>query len=668
MSEISEKLEIIAEAKEEMKTAIEEKGVEVGDASITEYASKISEIKNDGRSSTNGWEGKVVSILGDSISTFEGYVPVADGHNLTHRIRYNETNAPWFFEEGGTVDDTYWMKLINSLGAKLGINDSWAGSRVSNSKTSNSGDKGPDACMAGITRITNLGANGTPDLILYFGGTNDAGAKVDVGSFDSTITYTTDLTTKTWTDFATAFKDSIMRLQHYYPFAKIVVLLPMYCATYYEMGNLDKYNEQIKAVCDYFGVEYIDFRRCGINFQNLDTMLGDGIHPTVKGFNEMYNYLRNQLLSMYSSDGVENVVYTVTNDLIDCTNKDRYIKGVSHGGSYSATITGGDLSLIKVFMGEANITSTAFDRSTGVVSISDVTDNIVIEETELMTYPITTNVTGGVSSGSTVVTEGSNSIVYILPNGDYTFPATVTVTGASYTYNSETGEVVIFDPTGSVTITAVCEEVPRYTDLQYITASGTTSATFTYAITDPVVAAQDGDVWELDAQSTNSSSSKIGVLLDKDNRGGTWIGQNGGKWAVGGSGFQSTIAATTRANITLTVNDTGVVAIINDGTKSETISREASGDPEQATGYYAIGAMVTNKVRNYGWNGHIFSAKCTRKNGELVANFKPVKRENDSKVGFLETISNTFFPSVQNEFTAGPEDLDGSTDDGGLDW
>ena len=63
------------------------------------------------------------------------------------------------------------------------------------------------------------------------------------------------------------------------------------------------------------------------------------------------------------------------------------------------------------------------------------------------------------------------------------------------------------------------------------------------------------------------------------------------------------------------------------------------------------------------------SRKIASKNLKLIRDsFDLTTKEFASKVGFLETISNTFFPSVQNEFTAGPEDLDGSTDDGGLDW
>lgn len=52
--------------------------------------------------------------------------------------------------------------------------------------------------MASITRISNLGSNGTPDIILFYGGTNDAGAGITIGTFDSTDNHTAvDLTATT---------------------------------------------------------------------------------------------------------------------------------------------------------------------------------------------------------------------------------------------------------------------------------------------------------------------------------------------------------------------------------------------------------------------------------------------------------------------------------------
>ncbi len=348
----------------------------------------IEAIKNLNVASGNiekSFEGKVISILGDSISTFEGWIPVADGHNLAHRKRYPQANLLT------DVKLTWWHKLITNLGAKLGINDSWAGSRVHNSASSNSGDQGPDACMASITRITNLGANGTPDIILFYGGTNDAGGGITIGTFDSTANHNTvDLTSKTWSSFADAYKTAIMRLQYYYPDAKIISLLPMWTTSYYTIAKMDAYGEMVKTICDYFGVPVIDLRACGINWQNKGYTLGDGIHPTAKGMDLMEKYIRRQLFSFYEGDYTEHIVYSVTNNLTNFVNDDRYIKGVSAGKSYTAQLSG-TVNNLSVKMGGVDITADVYNISTQIITIPSVTGDIVIDESGASTtyYTIT---------------------------------------------------------------------------------------------------------------------------------------------------------------------------------------------------------------------------------------------------------------------------------------
>lgn len=116
-------------------------------------------IQGHNRVDNADYQGKIISILGDSISTYAGYIPGDDGINLEHRAKYPHRNLV------KNVNKTWWMQLINQLDAKLGVNDSWAGSTVSNTMLGNDGDWGEDAAMASLTRIQNLGSNGTPDGI-----------------------------------------------------------------------------------------------------------------------------------------------------------------------------------------------------------------------------------------------------------------------------------------------------------------------------------------------------------------------------------------------------------------------------------------------------------------------------------------------------------------------
>ena len=322
--------------------------------------------------SSQSFRGAVISILGDSISTFAEWLPVEDGHNLNHSRYYPKDYM-------GEVQQTWWHKLINNLGAKLGVNDSWSGSRVHNDLDANEGNLGPDACMASITRITNLGANGTPDLIFFYGGTNDAGKGVEIGTFNAGKTHKVDLTATKWDTFADAYAAAIMRLQYYYPEAKIIAMTPMWVKSYYSVPRMNQFAEVIQQICDYFGVAVIDLRKCGINANNIGLYLGDGLHPNVKGMEMMEKYIRRQLFAFYEGDYTENIVYKVTNNLNDAVNTDRYITGVSSGKSYTAQLTG-NLSKICVKMGGTDITPSALDAESGVIFIPEVRGDILIDE------------------------------------------------------------------------------------------------------------------------------------------------------------------------------------------------------------------------------------------------------------------------------------------------
>ncbi len=109
-----------------------------------------------------------VAVLGDSYSTYEGYItPV--------------TNEPWYMakrnEECTDVSDvrqTWWHQLCVKLGLKLEINNSYSGATISFT-----GYNGEDySPRSFITRADNLGC---PDILLVFGGTNDSWADAPLG-------------------------------------------------------------------------------------------------------------------------------------------------------------------------------------------------------------------------------------------------------------------------------------------------------------------------------------------------------------------------------------------------------------------------------------------------------------------------------------------------------
>ena len=654
----------------------------------------------------NGFEGKILSILGDSISTFSGYIPKSDGYNLTHRARYPQSNLLT------DVADTWWHRLMTNLNMKLGINDSWAGSRVSNESTTNSGDVGPKAHMASITRITNLGANGTPDLILFYGGTNDLGANITLGKFDSTATHTAiDLKSETYSDFATAYKIAIQRLMYMYPKSKIVVLLPMVTSTYYSHGNLDKYLEIIKNICDYFGVYYIDLRRCGINWFNKEIYLPDGIHPNAKGMELMERHIRQQLLSVYSNDGIENIVYTVENNLKINTNSVKYIKGVSKGEPYNATITGQALKSVNITMGGYDITSTVYDSSSGRISIPNVTGNIIINEAEVVFHNITVNVTNGTYTGDTKIVEGSKATVTVSAGIGYKLPSDITVNGADYIYTNETGDIELSNATGNVTINVICEEyqaeiydittnvtngtyigateiqedssaivtiipdegykLPKtitVTNAQYdykngvITLSNATGnvtinvicevklfahTDLEYIKSNGVSYIDTGITYQAndrwEVETIHENTGHTEVVLGYGETGGKWIGTVGGYYGVGPTAT-TTISDTVKAKLIGVFTDKGVDLTAEANNQTSTAHRNITAS--NADYNYCLFAMVGNTLRtNYPYAGKIYSAKLIR-NDEIIMNLIPVKKDSDNTITMFDTISKTYLAAT----------------------
>lgn len=314
--------------------------------------------------SNHNYKGKVISILSASTSTFAGWIPVADGFNLEHRARYPQDNL---FSD---VESTWWHQLITQLDARLGINDSWAGSQVLNTRDTNSGDLGPDAAMASLTRIQNLGANGTPDLILFFGAGNDMGRGVDLGTFDPAAAPSEpDLEAYKWDSLAEAYTEAILRMRYFYPNARIVAMTTYAMPSYVTNAKLDKYGPVLKSICDHYGVEQVSLRDCGVTFD----MLPDNIHPNAEGMDHITQALLDYLLEHDAMEEGENTVYPVTHNLTNARASKHYYKGISAGAAFEETL---DADAVTVTMGGVDITAQVY--SDGMIRIPQVTGELVI--------------------------------------------------------------------------------------------------------------------------------------------------------------------------------------------------------------------------------------------------------------------------------------------------
>ena len=88
-------------------------------------------------------------------------------------------------------------------------------------------------------------------------------------------------------------------------------------------------------------------------------------------------------------------------------------------------------------------------------SVTDIGDLVVSSITD---YAIITTLENCASSGATSVRVNGSATVTITANSGYALPDSVTVSGASYTWDKSTGNIVLSNPTSDVYITVTAEK------------------------------------------------------------------------------------------------------------------------------------------------------------------------------------------------------------------
>lgn len=237
-------------------------------------------------------EGLTLSILGDSLSTYEGWIP---------------EECTVFFPRHGELTDvseTWWMQLLEDTGMELCSNNSSAGSTcVGDSlltgevKYGCSGDR--------ISLLT--GSRGKmPDVIIVFMGTNDLLSGVPMGDNDGTR-----LVEEGEIDnFSDAYTLILDKISSEYPAAQI------YCCGLHQVGDwgteqpfemvinylgltAQDYSRQIQIIAANKGFPYIDLYHCGIEIDNLVQMTSDGVHYTPLGM----SYVKEAVLACLAGTG-----------------------------------------------------------------------------------------------------------------------------------------------------------------------------------------------------------------------------------------------------------------------------------------------------------------------------------------------------------------------------
>ena len=202
---------------------------------------------------------KTVSVLGDSYSTYEGFLTPS-----TNAVWYQVKNAAKKTDVT-SVTQTWWHQVITKKGWRLCVNNSYSGATICN--TGYDGNDYSDRSF--LTRMSNLGC---PDVIFIFGATNDSWAGVPLGDFKYDNIAPGDL----W-QFRPAMARLLEWMQLRYVGTELIFLL--------NDGLKESITESVKTICAHYGVKCIELH-------DIHKLSG---HPSVKGMQQIAEQILNEL-------------------------------------------------------------------------------------------------------------------------------------------------------------------------------------------------------------------------------------------------------------------------------------------------------------------------------------------------------------------------------------
>ena len=218
------------------------------------------------------YEPEGMSILGNSISTYEGWNPSG------YAVFYRKSKL-------AKVEYTWWYRLAEKMGVSINANASWSGSTVSNIGASD------DSYFTSDRRIGDLqGEEYAPKMILIAGGTNDWGHNLcELGEYD----------VEDSTNFRGAYMLMMDKIAERYRKSQIICLSIFPRRAGYDTENamgwtMTEANASIERISEMYGATYVDMSGCGID-KDWDQYTSDGIHPTSDGMSLIADWIYEQL-------------------------------------------------------------------------------------------------------------------------------------------------------------------------------------------------------------------------------------------------------------------------------------------------------------------------------------------------------------------------------------
>ena len=255
----------------------------------------------------NKFKGKTLGIIGDSISTFRGWL-------ASDVSGFSGTPYDVYYPSGTLtqVTQTWWWKVCEALGIDQTtqlINCAWSGSRVSGDSTSST--NAYSACSD--KRISDLTIKGfIPDIIICFISCNDWGNSpvVPVGTWKTSDPIPQEGTIN---ELRAAYALMLHKLHTTYPTTRIFC-----CTNLDDMHrdrtsgwpsnnangiSTDEWNSNIIEIARAFGCDIINLHECGINYYNIKTHYGcgsdNGLHPNPEGHTLMARKVIAELFAKY---------------------------------------------------------------------------------------------------------------------------------------------------------------------------------------------------------------------------------------------------------------------------------------------------------------------------------------------------------------------------------
>lgn len=205
-----------------------------------------------------------VFILGDSYSTFQGYIP------QEHSAYYSSSGRPE--TDVDRVEQTWWYQLLEKTGSSLILNHSWSGTTICNT-----GYAGADEPNSFIRRFDRLAEEGFfeehhIDTVLVMGGQNDDWADAPIGKLK-----TQDWTEEDLLQYGPALCYLMHRMKTVLPDARIIFVV----------------NSNMSAVIRYYQYQAADLY--DIEWIRLENIQKTNGHPTIQGMQQIAEQVLDHL-------------------------------------------------------------------------------------------------------------------------------------------------------------------------------------------------------------------------------------------------------------------------------------------------------------------------------------------------------------------------------------